>query len=107
MRFDAVATEPMTYSPPPGSQAAAALQISERMQELAGEGEWDEIEALAIELRRAVMAVGETDRRPLLLALQRSTTALAADAKAARENVGGKISELRRGQAAKKAYELS
>jgi hypothetical protein len=97
----------MTYSPPPGSQAAAALQISERMQELVGAGEWDEVESLAIELRRAVMAVAETDRRPLLLALQRSTTALAADAKAAREDVGGKISELRRGQAAKKAYELS
>lgn len=107
MRSDAAATVPMTYSPPPGSQAAAALQISERMQELVGAGEWDEVESLAIELRRAVMAVAETDRRPLLLALQRSTTALAADAKAAREDVGGKISELRRGQAAKKAYELS
>lgn len=107
MRSDSATSEPVTYRPPPGSQAAAALQISERMQELAGEGEWDEIETLAIELRRAVIAVAESDRRPLLLALQRNTTALAADAKAAREDLGGKISELRRGQAAKKAYELS
>ena len=97
----------MTYNPQPGSRAAAALQLSERMQELAGAGEWDEVESLSIELRRAVMAVAEADRRPLLLALQRSTAALEADAKAAREDVGGKISELRRGQVAKKAYELS
>ena len=69
MRFDAAATEAMTYSPPPGSQAAAALQIAERMRELAGEGEWDEVESLAVELRRAVLAVAETDRRPLVLAL--------------------------------------
>jgi len=107
MRSDAAATEPMTYSPPPGSQAAAALQISERMQELVGDGEWDEIETLAVELRRAVMTVAESERRPLLLALQRNTAAVTAEARTARKDVGGKISELRRGQVAKKAYELS
>ena len=97
----------MTYSPPPGSAAATALEISERMQDLAGDGEWDEVETLAVELRRAVMTVGESERRPLLLALQRNTAAVTADAKTAREEVGGKISELRRGQVAKNAYELS
>ena len=97
----------MTYTPEPGSAAAEAWQISERMHELASDGEWDEVESLAIELRRAVMTVAEADRRALILALQRNTAALAAGARAARKDVGGKISELRRGQAAKKAYELS
>jgi len=97
----------MTYRPQPGSAAAAALEISERMHDLASDGEWDEIESLAVELRRAVMTVAESDRRPLLLALQRSTATVTAEAKAAREDIGGKISELRRGQVAKKAYELS
>ena len=108
MRSDAAATETtMTYSPESGSAAAAAWQISERMLELASDGEWDEVEALAIELRRAVMTVSEEDRRPLILALQRNTAAIASNARTAREEVGDKISELRRGQAAKKAYELS
>lgn len=97
----------MTYSPQPGSAAATALQISERMQDLASDGKWDEIESLAVELQRAVMMVAESDRRPLLLALQRSTAAVTTEARAARKDVGGKISELRRGQVAKKAYELS
>jgi len=97
----------MTYSPQPGSAAATALQISERMQGLASDGKWDQIESLAVELQRAVMAVAESDRRPLLLALQRSTAAVTAEARDARKDVGGKISELRRGQVAKKAYELS
>ena len=97
----------MTYSPEPDSPAAAAWRISERMLELASDDAWDEIEALAVELRRAVMAVSEKDRRPLILALQRNTAAIASNARTAREGIGGKISELRRGQVAKKAYELS
>lgn len=98
---------PMKFSPNPGSAAAIALQLSKRMQNLASRGEWDEVENIAAELEAAVMSVAEAERRPVLLAVQRSTAAVETEAHAARSNVGGKISELRRGQAAKKVYELS
>ncbi len=97
----------MNSSSHSGSAAAIALQLSERMQNLASRGEWDEVETIAAELEAAVMSVDESERRPVLLALQHSTAAVETEAHAARNTVGGKISELRRGQVAKKVYELS
>lgn len=82
------------------------LQMAEQMEAFAAAGEWERIEDLAVRLRAAVMKVPEAERRPLLLALQRSTENVAAGARQARTTVSGKISELRRGQVAKKAYEL-
>lgn len=82
------------------------LEMSEHMEALAIAGEWDDIEDIAVRLRSAIMNVPEADRRPILIAVQRSTQKVAAEAQKARQTVTGKISELRRGQAAKKAYEL-
>jgi hypothetical protein len=76
------------------------------MEALAAAGDWDEVEDVAVRLRRAVMDVPEASRRPAVLAVQRSIEKVAAGAKEARQTVTGKISELRRGQVAKKAYEL-
>jgi len=82
------------------------LALSEHMEALAAAGDWDEVEDTAVRLRRAVMDVPEASRRPVVLAAQRSIEKVAAAAKNARRTVTGKISELRRGQVAKKAYEL-
>ena len=88
------------------SAATIALQLAEQMRALAGGGEWDDIEPNPEQLKRAVMLVPLSERRPVLQALKRSTDSVAAEVKKARKDVTGKISELRRGQAAKKAYEL-
>lgn len=86
--------------------ATIVLQMSEQMEALAVAGEWERIEDIAVRLRAVVMSVPVAERRSLLLAVQRSTDRVVAGAKQARNTVSGKISELRRGQVAKKAYEL-
>ena len=88
------------------SPVAVVLQMLEQMESLAGAGEWERIEEIVRRLHAALMNVPEAERRPLLLAAQRSTENVAAGAKQARQTVSDKISELRRGQVAKKAYEL-
>ncbi len=82
------------------------LEMSKRMETLAAAGDWDEVEDIAVRLRNAVLEVPEANRRPVLLAVQRTAAKVAEGARAARQTVSGKISELRLGQVAKKAYEL-
>lgn len=88
------------------SSTSIALDMSQRMQALAESGEWDQVEDIVIRLRSAVENVPEAERRALLLTAQQSIENVAAAAKLARQTVSGKLFELRRGQVAKKAYEL-
>ena len=88
------------------ASASIALEMSQRMEALAEAGDWDQVEDIAVRLRVAVMDVPEPGRRAVLLAVQRSTEKVAVGAQQARQTVSGKLSELRRGQVAKKAYEL-
>ena len=82
------------------------LEMSEHMQALAAAGDWAEVENIAVRLRSAVMNVPETKRRSVLAVVQRSTDKVAAEAENARQDVTGRISAIRRGQAATKAYAL-
>lgn len=82
------------------------LEMSKRMEMLAAAGDWDDVEDITVRLRSALLEVPEANRRPLLLAVQRSTEKVAEGATTARQSVSGKIKELRLGQVAKKAYEL-
>ncbi|MGI9247856.1 MAG: hypothetical protein ACR2QI_02500 [Woeseiaceae bacterium] len=86
--------------------ANIALEMAEHMEILAAAGDWDDIENIAVRLRRAVMNVPDAERRAVVLAVQRSNEKVALEAGRAHRTVTEKISELRRGQAAKKAYEL-
>ena len=88
------------------STVSIALEMSQRIEALAEAGEWEQIEDVLMRLRDAVTAVSPAERRAVILAVQRSTEKVAAGAKQARQTVSGKLSELRRGQVAKKAYEL-
>ena len=88
------------------STAATVLEMSRRMEALAETGDWDQIEDILIRLRAAVSVLPAGERRAVVPVLQRSTEKVAADAKQARQTVSAKLSELRRGQVAKKAYEL-
>ena len=88
------------------SAATAAMEIVSQMEALAATGEWEQVADVAERLRAAVLTVPETGRRDVLIAAQHCTDKVLADAKLAHESVSGKLSELRRGQVAKKAYEL-
>ena len=60
-----------------------------------------------VERRRGVvMNVPESERRDIMLKVRRSTERVVAKATEARADVTGRLSELRRGQAAAKAYEM-
>jgi len=83
-----------------------ALEMSEHIAMLADAGEWDDVEDIVMRLRSAVMRVPEAERLAVILEVQRSLEKVATAAGSARQDITGKISELRRGQAAKKAYEL-
>lgn len=82
------------------------LQMSEQMQALAASGDWERIEDIAVRLRAALLDVPDSERPQLARSLKRSIDTVTAQASRARQTVSGKISELRRGQVAKKAYEL-
>lgn len=88
------------------SPQSIVLRLSEQMEQLAAAGDWEPIEEILSRLPGIILAVPEAERRPVLLAVQRSTEKVSGGAQQARETVTGKISELRRGQVAKKAYEL-
>ena len=82
----------------------SALDIANRMEVLAAEGEWEEIEAMNRHLRDAVMNVPAASRREVLLALQRSTDVVQSMVKNARRDLKGQLASLKRGKAAAKAY---
>ena len=81
--------------------ATVALEMAEHMETLAEAGEWDRIEEIAVRLRAIVMNVPEAERRPVLQKVRQSTELVEARALEARQEVTGKIYDLRRGQAAK------
>lgn len=85
---------------------AVVVEMSEHMQMLADEGDWTEVENIAIRLRSAVMNVPESQRRQVMQTVQRATAEVASKAADAHKDVSGKLRALRRGQKATKAYEL-
>lgn len=87
------------------SPADEALRIALKMAELAEAGEWSDVEQLALKVQRAVVKVPEAHRRQVILDIQRTTERVAAGAADAREEVTGKLTDLRRGQAATEAYQ--
>ena len=91
----------MTESP-----ETVALEMSAHMVSLAESGDWPEVENIAVRLRTVVMSVPETERRGVLLSVQRNMQKVIAAANSARHDVTGRLSALRRGQAATRAYEI-
>ena len=83
---------------------SVALEMAEHMETLAAAGAWSELEDLVVRLRRAVMRVPETERHDVLVAVRQTTERVALAAANARQDVTGRLSALRRGQVAAKAY---
>lgn len=81
-----------------------ALDMADEMRQLAEHGEWQELERITVMLRRAVVAVPESERAEVLRAVQRTAADVRSVAESARGDVMSRLKALRRGQSAARAY---
>ncbi len=89
------------------SQPSAESMVQEMalsMESCAAAGDWDRVEEIAISLRHAVMLVPEGVRRESMLTAQRSLEHVHSIAHDAKSDVTDKLSVLRRGRDATRAY---
>ena len=84
--------------------AETVQDMTSTMETMAEQGDWDRVEEIAIRLRTAIMQVPEYERRSLLIAARHSTEKVHAAAAHARGKITGKLSAIRRGRDAAKAY---
>lgn len=89
------------------SPDTVASEMSERMEANAAAGDWQRVEEIAVRLRSVVMQVPVAKRRTILVAIRRSIDKVQSAAKNAHHDVTGKLSAIRRGQDATKAYNSS
>ena len=83
---------------------SVVMEMSQHMEELARDGEWVDVENMAVRLRGAVMNVPEARRREVLQDVHRVTEKIRAEAETAHRDLADRLSGLRRGQVATRAY---
>ena len=83
---------------------AVALEMAASMEQHAKEGDWDRVEELVVRIRSAVMQVPEDQRRDVLLNVQRHLQHINDMAEKDRGDVADRLSVIRRGQHAARAY---
>jgi translation initiation factor 2B subunit (eIF-2B alpha/beta/delta family) len=86
------------------ASAEIVLEMASCMEESAEQGDWDRVEEISHQLKAAIMRVPETQRFAPLQAARRSLERVHARAESARLDVTGKLSKVRRGRDAAKAY---
>lgn len=87
--------------------AAIALQMTDRMERLATNAEWDKVEQLAVRIKNTLLEIPQGDRRASVLSANNSLERVQTLVLASRHDVTDKLSELRRGRAATAAYDQS
>ena len=80
------------------------MEMTAAMESFAASGEWERVEDIAQRIRHAVMAVPEDQRRSALVEAQRGMEQVRTLALEAKNDVTGKLSALKRGADARKAY---
>lgn len=80
------------------------MEMTATMESFAASGDWERVEEIAIRLKHAVMAVPEEQRREALFEAQRGMDQVRALALEAKSEVTGKLSAIRRGEDARRAY---
>ncbi len=79
-------------------------EMTAAMKSAAAGGDWERVEEIAVRLKQAVIAVPEDERRESVVEAQRGMEHVHALAQKARSEVTGKLSALKRGQHATRAY---
>ncbi len=75
-----------------------------RMEALAADSEWAQIERLVVKLKSAVLDIPENERHAAIIAIGRRIERLQTMALFSRKNVKDRLSDIRRGQVATRAY---
>lgn len=88
-------------------QHGADARVSKMLVEMeahAASGEWEKVEELTLKLKNAILAVPDSEQRETLLAARRSMEQVQSIAQDAKNDVSDKLSSIRRGKDAAKAY---
>lgn len=86
------------------SPETVVMEMSRHLETLARDGDWEDVENLVVRLRGAVMNVPERNRREAIHEVQRVTEKVLAEAEIAHRRLADRLSGLRRGQVATRAY---
>ena len=84
--------------------AATALELARRMEDMANKEDWTHVEDIAGRLRHVLLQIPQSERRDVLLRLRRSVETVQGLALQARKDVTGRLSAIRRGRDANRAY---
>ena len=86
------------------SPGRMAREMAKNMEELAAKGQWDGVEQVVVRLRSAVLEVPEQERREVMEFVNYCLERVRTQALTSRGEVTGKLSEIRRGRDAARAY---
>jgi hypothetical protein len=84
--------------------ADVAMDTIARMEALAASGEWSRIEQLAVRLRNAILEIPEDERQATIVSVGHCLERLQIKVLVSRGEVTEKLSDIRRGRVATRAY---
>ena len=84
--------------------ADVAIDMMARMESLAESGDWNRVEQLAVRLRNVVLEIPESDREAAIVSISHCLERLQVKVLVARGDVTEKLTDIRRGQVATRAY---
>ena len=83
---------------------AVVLEMAASMAQHADAGEWERVEELAVRIRSAIMEVPEDRRREVVMDVQRCLQHVNEMAEKYRGDIADRLSVIRRGRHAARAY---
>lgn len=86
------------------SAGRMAREMAKNMEELAANGQWSGVEQIVVRLRSVVLEIPEAERREVMELVNLSLERVRTQALTSRGEVTGKLSEIRRGRDAARAY---
>ncbi len=87
-----------------GNPGQMARDMASNMEELAAKGQWSGVEQVVVRLRSVVLEVPEQERREVMEFVNYCLERVRTKALTSRGEVTGKLSEIRRGRDATRAY---
>lgn len=86
------------------SPVAEALEMVSRIDALAANGEWKRIDSLALRLKSIIPEIPRNERGSVIVTARQCLERVQSKALASRNEITEKLSEIRRGRVATKAY---
>jgi hypothetical protein len=84
--------------------ADVAMDMVARMEALAASGDWSRIEQLVVRLRNTILEIPESERQATITSISHCLERLQIKVLVSRGEVAEKLSDIRRGQVATRAY---